>query len=330
MHTDMIDLNDLAADYAAVLPALDPSQQRLALITYRALGEGRPVSPETLADRADVPLAEVTAYLNQRLTQQRDEQSRVVGFGGLTLTPTSHILELDGRTLYAWCALDALFLPELLGRPARIASTCPQTGETITLRVDANGVHDLAPQDAVLSLCGTERFDPGDVIASFCCLIHFFASEEAARGWTARKEGIHIVSVASGCELAGLYNRQRFAAAPLAPVVACELGSTELARQAGRWQRLAREAGLGQTESDEGLRLRFRDEPAVEETLRALVAVEAGCCAWASWDVRREERELVLVVNSTAERIASPRSSAAARLLQLASAPAPVKTRGAS
>jgi len=36
-----------------------------------------------------------------------------------------HALQFDGRTLYAWCAWDTLFLPELLGRPARVTSTDP-------------------------------------------------------------------------------------------------------------------------------------------------------------------------------------------------------------
>ena len=62
----------------------------------------------------------------------RDEEGRVFGFRRLTLKPTSHVLEVDGRTLYAWCAVDTLFLPERLGRPARIRSNSPQSGETIS------------------------------------------------------------------------------------------------------------------------------------------------------------------------------------------------------
>jgi hypothetical protein len=85
----------------------------------------------------------------------------------------------------------------------------------------------------------------------------------------------------------------------LSTVIACTLGSDDLRAQAGRWRRLQREAGLGISEADDGVRLRFRDEQAVDEELRALVAVETDCCAWARWEISREADELVLDVSST-------------------------------
>ncbi len=95
------------------------------------------------------------------------------------------------------------------------------------------------------------------------------------------------------------------AASDKTPVVACTLTSEDLATQAERWTRLRREAGLARVETDDGLRLGFRDEPGVEEELQALAAVENECCAWASWDVRREAGELVLNARSTGEGVAT-------------------------
>lgn len=85
------------------------------------------------------------------------------------------------------------------------------------------------------------------------------------------------------------------------PDIACNLGVGKAATQAERWLRLGREAGLGRAESPDGLQLRFRDEPAVERELRDLVAVESGCCAWARWELRRADGELVMRVTSTSE-----------------------------
>ena len=76
--------------------------------------------------------------------------------------------------------------------------------------------------------------------------------------------------------------------------IACELGAGDLAEQAERWKQLWRAAGVERTETDTGLRLAYRDEPAVERELRALVAVESECCAWVSWNVRRDGGKLVL------------------------------------
>jgi hypothetical protein len=83
------------------------------------------------------------------------------------------------------------------------------------------------------------------------------------------------------------------------PVIACGLNAQERGTQAQRWLRLGREAGLGRTETADGLLIRFRDEPAAEGELRALVALESDCCAWARWEVQRADAELVMRVTST-------------------------------
>jgi hypothetical protein len=90
-----------------------------------------------------------------------------------------------------------------------------------------------------------------------------------------------------------------------APVIACELGGGETAAQVKRWMRLGREAGLERVETEDGLRIRFRDEPAVEEELRGLAAVESSCCSWARWEVRRADGGLILTVSSTPEGAAT-------------------------
>lgn len=90
-----------------------------------------------------------------------------------------------------------------------------------------------------------------------------------------------------------------------AQVIACDLDVTGGAAQARRWLRLGRAAGLGRAETEDGLLIRFRDEPAAERELRELVAVESGCCPWARWQVRRDGGELVLDVRSTPEGAAA-------------------------
>jgi hypothetical protein len=90
-----------------------------------------------------------------------------------------------------------------------------------------------------------------------------------------------------------------------APVIACELGGDEIGAQAERWIRLGRDAGLKRVGTEDGLQIRFRDQPAVEEELRALVAVESKCCSWARWEVRRADGDLILTVSSTPEGAAT-------------------------
>jgi hypothetical protein len=59
----------------------------------------------------------------------------------------------------------------------------------------------------------------------------------------------------------------------------------------------------GRAETADGLRLSFR--PEAEDELRALVAVETGCCAWATWTVEPTAGAVVLDVRSAAEGIAT-------------------------
>jgi hypothetical protein len=81
--------------------------------------------------------------------------------------------------------------------------------------------------------------------------------------------------------------------------VACTLTPADLAGQARRWQQLMKRALTGRAETPDGVRLSFR--PEAEDELRALAAVEAGCCAWADWTVEPAAGAVVLDVRSAAE-----------------------------
>lgn len=103
-------------------------------------------------------------------------------------------------------------------------------------------------------------------------------------------------------------NSSRITSQDGAPAIACELGVDEVGAQAERWMRLGRDFGLGRAETTEGLRIRFRDEPAAEQELRALAAVESRCCSWARWEVHRADGDLVLDVSSAPEGAAALRA----------------------
>jgi alkylmercury lyase len=84
------------------------------------------VALERLAAAAGWSVEGVEAALSAQASAERDDQGHLVGLA-LTLRPTSHRFTVDGRNLFAWCASDTLMLPVMLGRPALVESTCPQT-----------------------------------------------------------------------------------------------------------------------------------------------------------------------------------------------------------
>ena len=85
--------------------------------------------------------------------------------------------------------------------------------------------------------------------------------------------------------------------------VACTLTASGLRGQIQRWQRLMARAMTERAETADGLRISFRHE--AEDELRALVAVETECCAWATWTVAREAGTIVLDVRSAVEGVAT-------------------------
>ncbi len=83
--------------------------------------------------------------------------------------------------------------------------------------------------------------------------------------------------------------------------IACTLSRKDLAAQSERWHRLAGRALASREETTGGLRLAFDDLPGVRDELRALVAVERTCCAWATWELDGT----VLEVRSTDHGVAT-------------------------
>jgi hypothetical protein len=100
-------------------------------------------------------------------------------------------------------------------------------------------------------------------------------------------------------------DRIESAAATPAPPVACQLIGDDLAAQAERWQALRAQAGVERLDVDDGIRIGFRAGPGVEEELRALVAIENGCCSWARWEVVREGASLVMHARSSGDGVAA-------------------------
>jgi alkylmercury lyase len=202
--------SNLAAELTTAAPPLTEREQHLAISLYRLLAEAEPVEAGVLADRAEVAREEVDRALSEWGGIFTDDEGRVIGFLGLSIRPMPHRLTVAGRTLYAWCAYDTLFLPELLGTSAEIESQCPTTGERITLTVKGTLVTNPQPAETVLSYVHKDEPLDQHVISSFCHYIHFFANPDAAAEWTAQREGTFMISLAEGSEIARLTNRRRY------------------------------------------------------------------------------------------------------------------------
>jgi alkylmercury lyase-like protein len=95
--------------------------------------------------------------------------------------PTPHRVELADRpTVYAMCALDALGIPRMTRRPARIRSTDPTSGQPITVQVDDQGWRWRPATTVVLAGTATMGDACGSVADCCCPYINFHANPHDA------------------------------------------------------------------------------------------------------------------------------------------------------
>jgi len=86
-----------------------------------------------------------------------------------------------GPVTYAMCAIDALGMSAMLGRPVTITATEPGTGRVITVHAD-RGQARWDPRGAVV-FAGATSGDCGHAADRTCSYINFFTSARAARTW---------------------------------------------------------------------------------------------------------------------------------------------------
>lgn len=162
------------------------------------LARGEPVSHEALAAASGHTVEHARARVGAQPDTEYDEAGDIIGYG-ITLRPTPHRFEVDGRTLHTWCALDTLMFPSVIGRTARVASPCRTTGRPVRVEVEPDRVTGLDPAGAVVSVLSPDEC--GSVRSSFCDHVHFFASHEAARPWLQDHADATVLNVAEAAVL---------------------------------------------------------------------------------------------------------------------------------
>lgn len=202
-------LQAIADSVGGALAGCDDAPLALALLHQLALGE--PVTPAAVAATSARDEATVTVALARWPNVKLDDRGRVVGFSGLSLRPTAHRFEVGGRPLYTWCPWDTLFLPALLGQPARVRSRCPLTGTEVRLTVDPQAVRDSHPDPLRVSFPPPAAASIDDITGSFCCHVHFLAGPAAAQRWLAEHDGALVLTLDEAFELGRLATRPRLA-----------------------------------------------------------------------------------------------------------------------
>ncbi|HLX15108.1 MAG TPA: organomercurial lyase [Bradyrhizobium sp.] len=199
------------------LPHFPPEEQRVAVALYRELAKGRPVDAAQLGLALGISADDARTLLDREPIKNLiypDDQGRVLGFGGLAAVQMHHRFEVDGRVLSTWCAWDSLFIPEILGRAARITSPDPESGELVRVVAAPERIASADPPDAVVSfvLPDAEVFgtSAANVMAKFCHFIFFFSTRQSGERWVANRPGTFLYALEDAFVLAKRLNARNF------------------------------------------------------------------------------------------------------------------------
>lgn len=153
---------------------------RFQRILVQSLAEGHPITIREMAEKTGYPMDTIEdAFRRMRAGgYEFNEQDELVG-AALTQIPTRHHFYVNDQHLYAWCALDTLFLSAHIGQTAQVESICPVTDEIIRLTASPHGIVSATPSATVLSIVTDSHCTAGPQ-GSFCGRIHFFANPETA------------------------------------------------------------------------------------------------------------------------------------------------------
>lgn len=195
-------VTDLAEAMGAAVRDLTDDESDVAVALYRALAEGDPVAPAVIATRTGFSQKRVVEIVDAWPAVFRDDEGRVIGFWGLAIPKMGHRFQVEGgKSIHAWCAIDPFLIVPVLGKPARVESKDPVTGERDSMTVTPDGVRDVSPATAVLSFMVPKGELGHDVIQTLCHYVLNFASAESGKKWTAQHEGTLLLTPEEGFEL---------------------------------------------------------------------------------------------------------------------------------
>jgi alkylmercury lyase len=195
-------IQDLADAIGAAVGDLNDEERAIYVALYELLTEGKPVTPAIVATRTGLDVELIERTLAAIVGLFRDDAERVVGLGGLAIPKMDHKFQAEGgQPIYAWCALDPFLIVPVLGRSARVESRDPVTGETVTMTVTPDGIEDLSPSSAVVSLLAPDGPFDENVVLNFCNHVHNFGSLESAEKWAAGRADITILPTGDAFEV---------------------------------------------------------------------------------------------------------------------------------
>jgi hypothetical protein len=144
-----------------------------------------PGMPSLAKHAAPLEVSQVLAELADRDFLCLDPAGQITAAYPFSAVPTRHRVRISGEAaVFAMCAIDALGISAMTGRPVAIESADPSTGEPVTVHVDgATSTWNPATAVVYVGRTGGQCAGPS---ASVCCgYMNFFVTPATASAWAA-------------------------------------------------------------------------------------------------------------------------------------------------
>lgn len=175
------ELLPLKARQSGHIPALQALHR---MVITSLVMHGRPPTRAEVAARVGGQQIDAALALlgNDDLIVLSPDRRDVLGAYPVTSEATPHILDVNGHTIHAMCALDALAIAPLFDCEVHIRSHCRMTGEAIVIRQKGERLVDAHP---VTTRVGVRWQRPsGDSAAhSLCMEMVFLKDDDVAVQW---------------------------------------------------------------------------------------------------------------------------------------------------
>ncbi|MBT2477567.1 organomercurial lyase [Streptomyces sp. ISL-94] len=167
-----------------------------------------PLSTAKAGELLDWPGDEVLArFHSMDFDLETDSGGDIVGAGVSLNSDRPYAMELRGRRVHGWCVMDVLMFPVVYQETAsRVTGRCATTGVPISLTVTPDGIRDLTPATAAVTLAPATGADIREV---FCDRVNFYATADLAEAAAERDPDLAACSTeeawAIGKRLASLF-----------------------------------------------------------------------------------------------------------------------------
>lgn len=105
----------------------------------------------------------------------------IVSIYPLSLTPTEHRIILEnGKRLFAMCAVDALGMPIMFNRKAKIVSRCEKCKQEITIEIENEEIAWISHPDIMIWSPGRQIAPAAEIT---CPSVNFFCCKEHLEEW---------------------------------------------------------------------------------------------------------------------------------------------------